>query len=219
MSPHAMTSLVSDLVEMAKATEMLPQVQAECDRLREQHVKDGDTIADREIRIMELSNEVADLNSRIRSLEVERDDYGFRALAADDKANALAAVLRTTQATVEAALKAAEPEAPLPTPEASTSGLVTPVAVSSETHSGDGVGSPTQAPEPGPAIGEVVTVPITTASPDYSRSLYINHPGWVSREDWLAGGGTAETYDWREGQPLPDGWYYGSEGKPYHWAA
>ena len=32
MSPHAMTSLVSDLVEMAKAVERLPLVEHELDR-------------------------------------------------------------------------------------------------------------------------------------------------------------------------------------------
>lgn len=44
--------------------------------------------------------------------------------------------------------------------------------------------------------------PAPTADPSpplpYAGKLYINHPGWVSRNDWLAGGGTDETYDWRD---------------------
>ena len=34
----------------------------------------------------------------------------------------------------------------------------------------------------------------------YSGKRYIDVPGWVSREDWLAGGGTEYDYDWRYGQ-------------------
>lgn len=34
----------------------------------------------------------------------------------------------------------------------------------------------------------------------YTNQLYFHVPGWMSREDWIAGGGTQENYDWRPGQ-------------------
>jgi hypothetical protein len=44
--------------------------------------------------------------------------------------------------------------------------------------------------------------PVASTDPSpgpYANKHYIDHPGWMSREDWLAGGGTNEDYDWREG--------------------
>lgn len=46
--------------------------------------------------------------------------------------------------------------------------------------------------------------------------LYINTPGWHSRVDWLAGGGTNETYDWREGSDLPDGFFRDYLNRPQY---
>ncbi len=52
------------------------------------------------------------------------------------------------------------------------------------------------------------SVPISTSvDKPYHGKLYIYHPGWVSREDWLAGGGDDATYDWREGHDLPPYFY------------
>lgn len=51
-------------------------------------------------------------------------------------------------------------------------------------------------------VGSEASASILPSDPipgPYSGKLYINIPGWVSREDWLAGGGTYEDYVWREG--------------------
>lgn len=217
MSPHAMTSLVSDLVEMAKATEMLPQVQAECERLRQSHIIDGETIARLESKLIDRSAEIDELHSRIRSLEVERDDYGFRALAADDKANALASVLRNTQAAIGAALSAAEPEpvAPQAVYEAVSEGV--PAMGSPWPTQGESAPLPTaplmEAPSapiaqwPEPAVTELIPTTIPEPAPGpYTGKLYMREPGYISRSDWLAGGGSMEAYDWRPGTPLPEGY-------------
>ena len=78
-------NFVGSLVEMAKAYEELPMVQRQLNDLRSELDKAQDTIASREIKIMQLSQEADLLNSRIRSLEVERDDAQFHALEADDR--------------------------------------------------------------------------------------------------------------------------------------
>jgi hypothetical protein len=36
----------------------------------------------------------------------------------------------------------------------------------------------------------------------FTNRRYIDVPGWVSHEDWLAGGGTTINYYWREGDPV-----------------
>lgn len=43
------------------------------------------------------------------------------------------------------------------------------------------------------------TPPAPAVQP-YAGKNYIDVQGWVSREEWLAGGGTNETYDYRHGQ-------------------
>ena len=54
----------------------------------------------------------------------------------------------------------------------------------------------------------VSTPSAIAADRPYYGKLYIHVPGWISREDWLAGGGDAHAYDWREGMPLPGDWVY-----------
>lgn len=245
MTGENMNDFIGQIANAYRALQAEPKLRDEIDTLNSMVESYAKQVQEREISLLERAKEIDELHSRIRSLEVERDDYGFRALAADDKANALAAVLRSTQATVEAALKAAEPEPTVIETSTVPDGAAQAV-VSSETHSGGiapstersadlmadwaarqeqgqraadpiSAASPVMAsnPQDGAVIPIVETTAVNTSQPDYSRSLYINHPGWVSREDWLAGGGTTETYDWREGDPLPDGWSRGADGTHY----
>jgi hypothetical protein len=50
---------------------------------------------------------------------------------------------------------------------------------------------------------ENVSMPSTTepAPGTYVGLRYIDVPGYISRSDWLLGGGTNEDYDWRKGNP------------------
>src|SRR5258707_5014471 len=84
MSP-TVDNFVHDLVAMAKAYDTLPGLEAENKRLKEQRVQDGDTIARLETRIMELKAQQDETNAKLRSVEAERDDAGFRQLEAEDK--------------------------------------------------------------------------------------------------------------------------------------
>lgn len=86
---HNVSSLVSDLVTMAEATRRLPEVERELAEMRSASSRDGDTIARLERKLMERSAEIDELRAKLRSVEAERDDAGFRQLEAEDKVVAL----------------------------------------------------------------------------------------------------------------------------------
>lgn len=83
------SSLVSDLVQMAEATRRLPEVERELADMRSASSRDGDTIARLERKLMDRSAEIDELRAKLRSVEAERDDAGFRQLEAEDKSNDL----------------------------------------------------------------------------------------------------------------------------------
>ena len=117
MSPHAMTSLVSDLVEMAKAVELLPQVQAELDRARETIDHRGQHIEQLELKAHAYKQEIETLHSTIRSLEVARDDAEVRFLELDEHATAVTRSLGDMQAALGQAVALLSPPKPQPEPE------------------------------------------------------------------------------------------------------
>jgi hypothetical protein len=120
MSPNNPGNFVNDLVEMAKAFEALPKVQADLEQVR--HDNDGylTTIQRLELKLVDRANEIDSLNQRIRSLEVERDDAQFHALEADDRTSRALDFIKTTFGNAGSLIQALEP-APVkpaePTPE------------------------------------------------------------------------------------------------------
>ncbi len=81
------------------------------------------------------------------------------------------------------------------------------VSVPSDPHSSTASSSPTPTSPSAPPVE-----PSTGAASDsnhgpYSGKLYINVPGYVSRADWIAGGGSEGDYDYRGGVRSPDGPY------------
>lgn len=94
------SSLVSDLVQMAEATRRLPEVERELVEMRSASSRDGDTIARLERKLMDRSAEIDELKSKLRSVEAERDDAGFRQLEAEDKSNALRDVVEGVLSTL-----------------------------------------------------------------------------------------------------------------------
>ena len=79
-----------------------------------------------------LQGQIAKLNAKVRSLEVERDDAGFRELEAQDKLDALRNVVLGVHTTLEKTLPKAEPivEAPAVAEVAPQAGTSTSVASS-----------------------------------------------------------------------------------------
>lgn len=90
---HQVSSLVSDLVEMAEATRKLPQLEAQVQRLEYQVGDQRETIASRELRIIELKAREDELLGKLRSVEAERDEATFRLLETDDRNAATISIL------------------------------------------------------------------------------------------------------------------------------
>ena len=208
MSPHAMTSLVSDLVEMAKAVELLPQVQAELDRARETIDHRGQHIEQLELKAHAYKQEIETLHSTIRSLEVARDDAELRFLELDEHASAVTRSLGDMQAALGQAVVLLSPPKPQPEPEPiNPHANEPPLPVSPALHEDAGQSEPDPTPvaieregstgsvnETVTSTGTVSIQPEPSSGP-YSGKRYIDVPGWVSREDWLTGGGTEYDYD------------------------
>lgn len=116
MSPNV-GNFVHDLVEMAKAMETLPQVQAQCDDFARQVDVLHQTVEDRELRILDLKDQINALNSRIHEAEVAKDAAETMFLEADDRTSRALAFVKATFGNAGALIQALEPPRPQPTPE------------------------------------------------------------------------------------------------------
>lgn len=119
MSP-VMDNFVHSLVEMAKAMEELPQVQAELERTKQTTEQQGHMIASREESILRLKADIETLQAKVRDAEASRDDAELRFLDLDEKAGKVLRTLGTFQSEAQslAELLSPKPEpVPEPTPE------------------------------------------------------------------------------------------------------
>lgn len=98
MSPHAVNSLVSDLVSMAKAMEELPLVQQELQYAQESLERLNDALGEREAEINGLNNKIVELTLRLKSTEASRDDAELRFLELDERAGKAIAFLASAAA-------------------------------------------------------------------------------------------------------------------------
>lgn len=110
MSPHAQQSFVNDLVEMAEAYRLLPQVR---DELRDTQARlDSalNTVQRLEGKLHDRHAEIDGLHSQIRALEVSRDDAELRFLEAADRTEKALAFVRTVFGNSGQLLQALEPK-------------------------------------------------------------------------------------------------------------
>lgn len=113
MSPNV-GNFVHDLVEMAKAMETLPQVQDDLTRTQGVMIEQARTIQSREEAIIRYKAEIEALNSRIRSLEVERDDASFRVMEMEDKTHQVMGMLIDFECKAKGARMILDPPKPEP---------------------------------------------------------------------------------------------------------
>jgi hypothetical protein len=195
MSPHAANSLVHDLVEMAKAFEELPYVREQLRVAETTTVRDGETIARLEIRIMDMKSREDELLSCIRSLEVERDDASFCELEANYKATAAVAALRSVFSNVGEALKTLQPE---PKAEPVADPFVAPIVSSSPLQA---EALPTGSDSPTPEGGER-DIPLSGEHvPSQEWSASANPDTVKSFDDHIEGAST-------EREANPEGYSY-----------
>lgn len=229
MSPNV-GNFVHDLVEMAKAMEMLPQVQADLEQANKLNSEQGTVIAAREESILKLKSEIDALQAKVREAEQGRDAAETMFLECDDKLSAFRRLAQTFSTDLGSLIQAQQPPAPMAVPsEEQVQGVSESKPM--EGYPGnplpgtfpDPIASPQGQSEADPTTAQPSTTTGTTTPVEPTASsepqagpfhgkLYINQPGWISREDWLAGGGNEATYDWREGMRLPDGFYYTNDG-------
>ena len=218
------SSLLRAISEANQALEREPTMQARISELEQQHVKDGEHIAALEIRIHSLRDQISQLNAEIREVEKERDDYGFRHMASEDKATALASVLKNVHRDVAAILKAQEPVEevilppvvpPTPAPVDSTTTGTTPQVVQSNTE-GQSASGPTDTSTSGAGTTTGSEPHTSSDKPNWWRERqedgkFLPEPrpigpftgkkwwqvsGTITKEEWLEGGGAEE--DWRQ---------------------
>lgn len=111
MSPHV-GNFTQELVEMAKAAEALPQVQHEL-RLRDNELsKAKETIASREIHILQLKEDIDRLHAKLREAEVAKDAAETMFLEADDRTTRALEFIKATFGNAGSLIQALEPPKP-----------------------------------------------------------------------------------------------------------
>jgi hypothetical protein len=222
MSPHAANSLVHDLVQMAQAFERLPIVEADLTEAKNKIELLLDNVQRLEIKLMEKNDRIEELHAQVRTAEASRDDAEFRFLEAEDRTASALAFVRTVFGNAGALIQALDPprEEPKANPIIHSEEVQSSLGVVGQGQevSGELSGETKQTqllpaegqsePDPTHAIEQTTSafessvphsdVGSTEPPKPHAGKRYMDHPGWVSREDWLAGGGTNESYDWRD---------------------
>jgi len=103
-------NFVSELVQMAKAFEELPLVQASLSESRQQVTEQSITISNLEMRIIDLKNDLDSAHSATRKAEVERDHAETMFLETDQKLDKLRGICSYFSLEVAGFVRASEPE-------------------------------------------------------------------------------------------------------------
>ncbi len=95
-------NFLQSMVEAKTALDAMPELRRELEHLKHQVHIQGETIANRELHIHNLKQSEQTLTQKLRSVEAERDDAGFRHLESEDKVQAL---LKSLHSAVAAGLE------------------------------------------------------------------------------------------------------------------
>lgn len=208
MSPHV-GNFVQDLVEMAKATERLPGLEAELAKAHDDIETYAKQVQAREMHIIELKAEIDAKNEVIRSLEVAKDQAETMFLELDEKTNQVVHKLCDAADVVKAAMLILDPPKPQPEPvKAEPEATIEPAG---NVDQGQGEPDPTASGSTASATdgpseqtaqvyGATSTNDATATQPSpgsYSGLRYYDHPTYVAYDSWIEGGGTEEDYNWR----------------------
>src|SRR6266436_9995513 len=93
-------NFIREIAEAYRALESEPDLKRQVHDFEGRHIRDGDTIARLETRIMELKAAQDETLAKLRSVEAERDEAGFRQLEAEDKVANLVHAFQGVQSTV-----------------------------------------------------------------------------------------------------------------------
>ena len=94
MTNESISGFLNSIAEAKRAFDAEPDYQRQIRDLERDKQRLGDVVAQRELRIHELKQKEETLTQALRSVEVERDDAGFRALEETDKVQNLLTLVR-----------------------------------------------------------------------------------------------------------------------------
>lgn len=213
------TELTQSFIEMVKAYEAKPGLEAQIKALGEDNALCYQTIDLKNSNIATLNAELAELRTKLAEVTKERDDASFRNLELDEKLSGIERLLGLAerveqarkeehQATIDAMMPKQEPITVEDMPDWMKSEPVDIVA-----GSGQSVADPTATSESNTTmLSPMEVVPSPVAEPDsrpinpytsfpihypdgeYKGQPYYDKPSWVSWAAWCDAGGEAEPY-------------------------
>lgn len=210
------TELTQSFIEMVKAYEAKPELEAQIKALGEDNALCYQTIDLKNSNIATLNAELAELRTKLAEVTKERDDASFRNLELDEKLSGIERLLGLAerveqarkeehQATIDAMTPKQEPVQELSFSEPVYVGPIDPVVVegqsavdpitsqgagSTEALSSNGDGLITDSRPINPYTG----FPIHYPDGEYKGQPYPDKPSWVSWAAWCDAGGEAEPY-------------------------
>lgn len=211
------TELTQSFIEMVKAYEAKPELEAQIKALGEDNALCYQTIDLKNSNIATLNAELAELRTKLAEVTKERDDASFRNLELDEKLSGIERLLGLAerveqarkeehQATIDAMTPKPEPidlsKAPIPNdpwydPNSQT-GSADPVMVEAQNVplivNNDTVQEAgSMEPNPRP-INPYSGFPIHYPDGEYKGQPYYDKPSWVSWAAFVDAGGEAEPY-------------------------
>jgi hypothetical protein len=117
MSPNV-GNFVHDLVEMAKAVEVLPKIEAELEDTKHLLNDAEQRVQSRELHLIDLNKKIEELTAKLQSAEASRDDAEYRFLEIDEKFTKIRSLVGEIQGNADQIATQAAPEQPKEEPKA-----------------------------------------------------------------------------------------------------
>lgn len=187
----SVTDIIAELSRTAELAAKVPDLErttADLTHKVEQEQRHNQGL---EENITSYKRQIEELTNKVRSLEVERDDYGFRQMQAEDTVEKLRKVLGNLTNEVGDALRASEK--PKPEGAATANNEPAPSVPNEPQASVHGDGTTSSEPQIRTEPKAIDPWPAPTADPSpplpYAGMKYSDRPFNVSWDDFVAGGG------------------------------
>ena len=186
--------ILSSITTAAQALEEKPRLESRIAELERSLNSSQEHNQGLEQNIANYKSQIEQLNSKVRSLEVERDQAQFRTLELEDTIHKALEGINATRSIVDRMRTELDPPKPQPEPQVveqapqadpSAADLATDTVTYQDTFP-----PTTETQSPSPQSHEPTPGP-------YKGKTYMSIPGYVSRWDWTEGGGTDYGYDYR----------------------
>ena len=205
------TELTQSFIEMVKAYEAKPALEAEVSRLGEDNALCYQTIDLKNSIISGLNEDLAALRTELAEVKKREEDASFRNLELEEKLNGIEKLLGMAERLEQARRDEhkATVDAMTPKPEPTSVSLAGPIV--SIVVEGQSAADPTSAGQPEndtttskdgaviltpsePKINPYSGFPVHYPDGEYKGQPYYDKPSWVSWAAWCDAGGEAEPY-------------------------